>query len=205
MKESKDHLDIDLEFLDKKEPLRVAPKPHEQTSSTSKSPSTGRKYNWKNILIIGGIILFFVWVIFSDDSGSSSTTNTYTPPASGQNTSGSGDNVRLGEYSCSRYHYNQAVALDPDETEQQIESASSAFEYRTNALERLKDEIDNSYVNDYSAQWEIDDYNAKVDEYNSKLPAYKRDLASLDSRIDKYNAQIQKHNDYLTANCTKVY
>ena len=58
MKESKDHLDIDLEFLDKKEPLRVAPKPHEQTSSTSKSPSTGSKYNWKNILIIGGIVLF---------------------------------------------------------------------------------------------------------------------------------------------------
>lgn len=209
MKEQKDHLDIDMEFLDKKDSVRVTPKPESntrQTSSTPKYPSTARKYNWKNILIIGSVILFFGWVIFSDDgSSSSSTTNTYTPPASGQTSNGNGDSIRLGEYSCSQYHYNQAVALDPDETERQIESANSAFEYHTNDLERLRDEIDNSYVNDYSAQWEIDDYNAKVDEYNSKLPVYERDLASLDSRIDKYNAQIQKHNDYLTANCTKVY
>ena len=208
MKEPKDHLNIDLEFLDKKESVRVAPKPESnagQTSSTPKVPSTGTKYNWKNILIIGGIVLFFGWVIFSDDSGSSSTTNTYTPPVSGQTTNGSGDNVRLGEYSCSRYHYNQAVALDPDETEQQIESATNAFEYRTNSLERLKDEIDSSYVNDYSSQWEIDEYNEMVDEYNSLLPAYKRDLANLDSRIDRYNAQIQKHNNYLVTNCTKAY
>jgi len=208
MKEPKDHLDIDLEFLDKKEPVRVVPKPESnggQTSSTPKSPSTDHKYNWKNILIIGGVILFFGWVIFSDDDSSSSSTNTYTPPAQTSNYNSDDDTVMVGEYSCSRYHYNQAVVLDPVETEQQIENAQSALEYRTNRLENLKSEIDNSYVNDYSSQWEIDDYNEKVDEYNSLLPAYKRDLASLDSRIDTYNAQIQTHNNYLVANCTKRY
>ena len=209
MKNDKPHLDIDLEFLDKKDhPRPTAPKQAEagQAAPTPTPVSTGYKYNWKNILIIGGIVLFIGWAMFSSDDGSSSssTTNTYTPPAQTSNYSDD-DSVMVGEYSCSRYHYNQAVALDPDETEQQIESARSALEYRTNRLENLKSEIDNSYVNDYSAQWEIDEYNEKVDEYNSLLPAYKRDLASLDSRIDTYNAQIQRHNNYLVATCTKRY
>lgn len=209
MKDSKEHLDIDLEFLDKKESIRVAPKPESnarQTSNTPKAPLKVTTYNRKNILIIGGIILFIGWVIFSSDDGSSSSSvNTYTPPAQTSNYNTNNDDVMIGEYSCSRSHYNQAVALNPDETEQQIESASSAFEYRTNALERLGDEIDNYYVDDYSVQWEIDDYNAKVNEYNSKLPAYERDLASLDARIDTYNAQIKRYNNYLVANCTKKY
>ena len=206
MKNDKDHLDIDLEFLDKKEPTKATPKQADagQATPTPTPVSTGYKYNWKNILIIGGIVLFIGWAMFgSDDGSSSNSTNTYTPPVQTSNYNTGNDDVMVGEYSCSRSHYNQAVALDPDETEQQIESASSAFEYRTNAMKRLKDEIDSSYVNDYSEQWEIDDYNAKVDDYNSKLPAYKRDLANLDSRIDQYNAQIQTHNNYLVANCTK--
>lgn len=214
MTEQKDHLDIDLEFLDKKEPTRVASKKAEPPKGNEPNwrfydpnnvnSKSGKQYNWKNILIIGGIVLFFGWAIFSDDGSSSSSTNTYTPPAQTSNNTGN-DDVMVGEYSCSRYHYDQAVALDPDETEQQIESASSAFEYRTNALASLKDDIDSSYVNDYSAQWEIDEYNEMVDRYNSLLPAYKRDVSALDARIDRYNAQIQTHNNYLVANCTKRY
>jgi hypothetical protein len=215
MKNDKEHLKIDLDFLDKKETSHVAtPKTPPPSSTASHTPppvkptttpvTTGYKYNWKNILIIGGIILFFGWAIFSDSG--SSTDSSYTPTTQTSGYSNSDDDtVNVGEYSCSRYHYNQAVALDPDETEQQIESSSSAFEYRTNRLENLKDEIDNSYVNDYSAQWEIDEYNEMIDEYNSLLPAYKRDLAALDARIDRYNAQIQTHNNYLIANCTKRY
>lgn len=209
MKDSKEHLDIDLEFLDKKEPIRVAPKPESntrQTSNTPKAPSKVTTYNWKNILIISGVILFIGWAIFSSDDGSSSSsTNTYIPPTQTSNYNTNNDNVMIGEYSCSRSHYNQAVTLNPDETEQQIENASNAFEYRANALERLEDEINSSYVDEYSTQWEIDDYNAKVNEYNSKLPAYERDLVSLEARINTYNAQIQRHNNYLAANCTKKY
>lgn len=205
MKNDKGHLDIDLEFLDKKESAKATPKQShaDQGDPTPTPVSTGYKYNWKNIMIIGGIVLFIGWAMFGSDEGSSSnSTNTYTPPS---NYNTSNDNVMVGEYNCPRSHYNQAVALDPDETEQEIESAQSALEYRTNRLENLQSEIDNSHVNDYSAQWEIDEYNEKVDEYNSLLPAYKRDLASVDSRIDTYNAQIQRHNNYLIANCTKRY
>src|SRR3989344_3520645 len=155
MKEPKDHLNIDLEFLDKKEPVRVAPKPDSNTTQASNSPTStpsDRKYNWKNILIIGGVVLFFGWIIFSDDSSSSNSaanTNTYTAPASSQ---ASSDDLMIGQYSCSRYHYDQAVALDPDESEQQIENARIALETRTNSLERIKNQIDSSYVNDYSDQ-----------------------------------------------------
>ena len=194
MKEPKKHLNINLEFLDKKKPDRVVSKPDspaKQTSSTTNSISSDRKYNLKNILIISGVVLFLGWIIFSDNDSSSSTSNS--------------DNLMIGQYSCSHYHYDQAIALDPDETEQQIKSARVALEYRTNALDSLENQIDNSYVNDYSAQWEIDQYNELVHEYNSKLSVYKRDLADLDTRIDRYNTQSQKHNDYLLANCTKEY
>jgi len=205
MKNEKDHLNIDLEFLDKKETPKVASKQsdNENQPRVSTPASTGYKYNWKNILIIGGVVLFIGWAMFSSDSdNSNSTTSTYTPSVNNQ---ASNDDLMIGQYSCSRYHYDQAVALDPDESEQQIENARVALEARTNSLERIKNQIDSSYVNDYSDQWEIDQYNELVDEYNSKLPAYKRDLADLDTRIDRYNAQIQKHNNYLTANCTKKY
>ena len=208
----KDHLNIDLEFLDKKDAPKTKPAPSAEHSSASQtstpaSVSSGYKYNWKNILIIGGIVLFTGWAMFSSDdgSGSNSAINTYIPPANSQNFDSNNDNVMVGEYSCSRYHYNQAVVLDPDETEQQIESASSAFEYRTNSLVRLEDEINSSHINDYSAQWEINEYNEVVDEYNSLLPAYNRDMAALDARIDRYNAQIKTHNNYLVTNCTKRY
>jgi len=230
MKKDNDYLNIDLEFLDKKKPTQDIPK----QSNTGQTPpvltpvSTGYKYNWKNILIISGIILFIGWVLFSDDSGSSSSSNNTPPPPSktsnyGSNTGSAGpstntappaktsdnsvsdDNVDVGEYSCSRYHYDQAVLLDPDETEEQIESARIAYDSKERTLNNLKNKIDNSYVNEYSYQWEIDDYNEDVDRYNSLLSTYKRDLAVFNARIDKYNAQIQKHNNYLMTNCTKKY
>jgi len=208
MKEYKDHLNIDLEFLDKKESPRTTPKPN---SSSGQGPGVttqarvGGQYNWKNIFIIGGVILFFGWVIFSEDSSSSSSTaNTYNAPVSGQQ-SNTDDNLVIGQYSCSRYHYDQAVALDPDESEQQIEIARTALESRSNEIDRLQSKIKNSYVNEYSDQWEIDEYNELIDDYNKKLSSYKTDSASFETRIDRYNVQIEKHNNYLTANCTKRY
>lgn len=195
MAQDKEHLDINLDFLDKD----TSPKKSASVrkSNAPNKESGTQKYNWKKILLIGGVVLFFGWVIFSEDSSTNNTnTGSYVP----SNTSE--DSVVVGEYTCSRYHYNQAVALDPDETESQITTAQNALEYRANALEQLQNEIENSYVNEYSSQWEVDQYNEKVDEYNSKLPAYKRDAASLDSRIDRYNAQIAAHNNYLRSNCT---
>jgi hypothetical protein len=93
MKDDKKHLDIDLEFLDKKDGTK--PKPPINDSGLGKDPTptgpapasksdvetvdTGYKYNWKTILVIGGIALFFGWAIFSGSSDTS-TNSTYTPP-----------------------------------------------------------------------------------------------------------------------------
>ena len=97
MKDDKKHLNIDLDFLDKKDG-KDAPKtkPAKETNASSDDHTTPPptpevetvtseyKYNWKNILIIGGIVVFFGWAIFS---GSNSNTNsTYTPPVVTNNT-----------------------------------------------------------------------------------------------------------------------
>lgn len=210
MKNDKEHLNIDLEFLDKKEPPKVAPKQHEATGQTphhSTPVSTGYKYNWKNILIIGGVVLFIGWAMFSNsDSSSSPTTSNspYTPSAQTTN-SNSDDTVIRGQYRCSSYNASQADALAPSESESTISSAQNALEQRSTYLENLKSEIDGSYVNEYSSQYEIDNYNQKVDDYNSELASYKRDASSMSSRIDRFNSQVEAHNNYLINHCTKAY
>ena len=198
MQDNKEHLKIDLEFLDKKDSVRGKP----ITASGGSSPLNTNKYNWRKVLFISGIILFFGWAIFSD-SGSSSPTSTsnssYSQPAT------SGGTVRNGQYSCSRYDSDQADSLDPTESEQQVTLAQNLLQQRANELDRLKNEIDDSSVNDYSPQYVIDDYNEQVDTYNSKLTSYKRDASSMSSRIDQYNAQVERRNNYLIANCTRSY
>ena len=182
-----EHLEFDTNFLDKD-----TIKEKKRTSHSTRT-LTEKKHNWKKTLIIGGIILFFLWIIFSEDNSSSST-NT------GANNSS--DTLVIGEYRCSKYDYDKAVALNPDESEQQIDTAISAMESRSNELDRLKKEIDSSYVNEYSSQYQINQYNETVDEYNAKLATYKSDSSNLEPRIDKYNAQIKAHNNYLKNNCT---
>lgn len=211
MEESKDHLNIDLEFLDKKEPVRVAPKPEPPKENepnwryydpNNVNPNSGKQYNWKSILIIGGVILYFGWAIFSDNNSTSNTNSGNYTPLSVNQASSNSDTVVIGEYRCSRYNYDKAVALAPSESEQQIDTAGNALEYRSNEIDRLKNEIASSYVTEYSSQYEINQYNVAVNEYNSKLTLYKRDAASFSSRVDKYNAQVDVHNNYLRNNCT---
>lgn len=93
MKDDKKHLDINLEFLDKKDGSKPKPPINDEdlgkkptpTGSTPTSKSdvetvdTGYQYNWKTFLVIGGIALFFGWAIFSESSDTS-TDSTYTPP-----------------------------------------------------------------------------------------------------------------------------
>jgi hypothetical protein len=206
MREPKDHLDIDLEFLDKKESVGAKPtRPRSDNSGVSAEPapaSSGTKYSGKTILIAGSIVLFISWVLFAGDSGNpSSTRNTYTPPASSQ-TSSSDGSVVIGGYTCSRRHYNRAVALEPSESEADLSVELTVLEDSAAVLTRLSNEIESSSVNEYSPHWEIDQYNRAVDDYNSRLEAYRRDAASLDSRIDRYDMQVASHNDYLRNNCT---
>ncbi len=212
MKESKDHLNIDLEFLDKKDHVRVAlkqetPKGSEpnwryyDANKAKANSGSGKKYNWKNILIIGGVVLFFGWVIFSDSNSSSTpSSSSYTP--STQNSDGT---VVRGDYRCSSYYASQVDNLAPTDSESSITIAQNSLDQRSTYLDNLKSEIDNSSVNNYSSQYEIDNYNQQVDDYNAKLASYKRDATSLSSRIDTFNAQVQAHNNYLMAHCTKAY
>lgn len=180
-----------------------------KTISTSKNNISNKKneiqkHNWKNILIVGGVILFFIWIIFSDDNSSTSTNNpsSYNTPSVRQISSNNNDTYIIGEYRCSRYNYDKAVELAPAETEQQLNIARNALEYKSNELNRLKSEIDNSHVSKYSSQYEINQYNETVNEYNSKLTSYKRDAENFNSRIDRYNAQVEIYNNYLKNNCT---
>ncbi|MBU0570054.1 hypothetical protein KKB40_04740 [Patescibacteria group bacterium] len=205
MTQDKEHLDINLDFLDKAISSKgdvLAHKP-----SIPREKSVTKKYNWKKILIICGVSFFLAWifvgwVIFSDNNSTSNTNiGNYTPPSVNQALSNN-DMVMIGEYRCSRYNYDKAVALAPSESEQQINTDRNALEYRYNELVRLKKEIDSSYVNEDLSQYEINQYNAMVNEYNSKLASYKRDGISFDSRVDTYNAQIEARNNYLRNNCT---
>lgn len=189
------HIDINLDFLDKNNSSKKGA-PIYKPKITNKG-SKVKKYNWKTILIIAGVVLFFCWAIFSEgNSNNNINTQSYTSSETLNS-----DSVVIGEYTCLRYHYNKAVALNPDETESQLISAQNSLEYQANELERLQNEIENSYVNEYSSQWAIDQYNEMIDEYNSKLTLYQSDADSLDSRIDRYNNQVEAHNNYLINNC----
>lgn len=194
-------LDFDLGFLDEEspKPKQAIRKDHAKPQSETASSIN---WNWKTISIIAGVIIVIIWIASSEDS--TTPTSTYTPPSTNQvrNISADDDSVEYGEYRCSRYHYDKAVALSPSESEQTLNSAQFSMDTRASELERLQREIEYSDVNDYSSQWEIDDYNEKVNTYNYKLTSYKRDATALDSRIDRFNAQVAVHNNYLTQNCT---
>lgn len=203
MKDSKDHLNIDLDFLDNKEPIRVTPKPEPEPQKSGSAPISNEKkpekkpievttnttYNWKKILIIGGIIVFFLWAILSgssDDSSSSSTTSnsTYSDTSNGNTfTSESGQIFR-----CSDYNYDRAMALKPTATE------SDALDTRVSASNSAKEDIENMYVDDYD-QDSIDNYNEAVEEFNFRNNRLKADLAVWDTKITTYN-------NYLDAHCT---
>lgn len=201
MSEKDKKLDFDLGFLDEESPKPKQPIRKDHAKAPEAASST--KWNWKTISIVAGVIIVIIWIAASEDNGSTPT-STYTPPSTNQvrNVSAGDDSVEYGEYRCSRYHYDKAVALSPSETEQTLKSAQLSMDIRANELERLQREIENSYVNEYSSQWEIDDYNDKVNTYNYKLTSYKRDATALDSRIDRFNTQVATHNNYLTQNCT---
>jgi hypothetical protein len=207
MKEPKDHLNIDLDFLDKKEPVRVAPpKPEPPKGSepnwryydpnkAKANSGSGKKYNWKNILIIGGIVLFFGWVIFS---GSGSSTSTSTSDTSGNNVLSEGGQT----FSCSDYNYNRAVQLKPSSaTGAQLASESNSLDNRIAANKAEKTRIDAMYV-DQSDLAAIDSYNASVDSYNSERAALISETSDWDAKNKAFNSQIDTYNNFLDANCS---
>lgn len=200
MAKNNKHIDLDLDFLDEEDTSKKIVSSH-KPKATNKEGSV-KKHNWKTILIVVGVIIVIIWIDASEDS--SPSTSSHTPPSTNQikNVSVDDNSVEYGDYRCSQYHHDKVVALNPDETESQLTSAQNSLEYRANELERLENEIENFYVNEYSSQWEIDDYNDTVQTYKFKLTSYQRDAAALDSRIDKFNTQVEARNNYLVQNCS---
>ncbi len=209
MKESKDHLNIDLEFLDKKEPVRVAPKPeppkgdepnwrYYDPNIAKANSGSGEKYNWKNILIISGIVLFFGWVIFSN-SGNSNSPSSSTGASSNTN---SANNVVTGQYMCSQYNHNRAGELEPSKSQEAaLKSEESSLSLEGNRLSTEKDQLQNEYV-DQSDQNSIDTHNAAVDDLNSRLASYRYRLTQHSQAIDAYNIKVGVYNNFLIKNCT---
>lgn len=200
MKKDDKNLDFNLEFLDKESSSQRPKAAKKSNENSSPVLSAGVKDKLKlwgiGIAVVVGLVFF--GALFSDDSTSSSS---YTPPTSNTNSVYSDDDlVRVGEYMCSRYHYNKATELEPDDSALTLEQ--NLLISRGNEVDRLANELEYSYVNEYSPQWEIDEYNAKVAEYNRKLTSYNRDATSIDSKIDQFNARVETYNNYLVQNCT---
>ncbi|MCX6722860.1 MAG: hypothetical protein NT094_02195 [Candidatus Staskawiczbacteria bacterium] len=234
MKESKEHLNIDLDFLGEKESAEKSHKtedkpnyvPTRESNIKNKTEQTVQpdfKINWSTVFTVLFILFFIGAGIYSSNSNDSNTVAPVSSPNINTISSNVGDNslgrlkgtasndstglqeedVIVGEYTCSASHSREAKTLIVDETLEQIDSANNAIIIRGDKIDRLKEELDNTSVNDYSEQWEVDAYNEKVNDYNSQLPAYNRDLESASARTEKYNSQVQVYNDYLENNCTK--
>lgn len=185
------HINTNLEFL------------NEESKNNKSAPveNQGKKYNWIKIFwVTVGII--FVISLFSSDSGSTSysspspSSNTY----SNTNTTGQDDLVATGEFMCSQYHNTKATQLEPT-NESQLELERSALARRSDALDSMRYEIENSTVTEYSYQWEIDDYNQSIEDYERLIEQYNSDSNRFDSKIDNYNSAVEVYNNYLTTNC----
>jgi len=185
----KDHLDFDLSFLThSKEPAKGKTKKVASLAQAVGIPplnSIVNKYNWKKILIWGGVILFFGWAIISNDgsSSTSSRNSTYVPAANSDLTTGEGRTYR-----CSDYNYNRALALRPST------SQSDALDNRISGIKAERATVDVMYV-DETNQASIDRYNAAIDSFNAKNNRLKTDLAAWDQSVETYNS-------FLNANCS---
>jgi len=195
MQNDKEHLNVDLGFLDEAKPR--------ETETLVKS---GYKTNWRNIAIIGGLIVVAVIWAIADNTPSAPGTSTAAPansaPASSDQAPAddSSGAVRNGQFTCSRYDSDQADRLSPaGESDLTIEK--EALEGRRSTLDNLKSQMNLSSVDQNSDQTAIDSYNAMVEQYNTQLDALKSDEAAYQGKVDQFNAQVQAHNDYLTAHC----
>src|SRR5262245_19275881 len=107
MQDNKEHLNVDLGFLDEAKPRDAEIK-----------AASGYKVNRRNITIIGGIIVAFIgWIALSyNSSPTRSTPSSYSPPTTYQPqapayqppaavTSGTATN---GQFRCSSYDSRQA-------------------------------------------------------------------------------------------------
>lgn len=131
--------------------------------------------------------LIFFWIIilisiFSDDSSNSSNYNTSTS----NDSSNSSNEYNLWEYRCYSSSYNEAISMKP---------VDPWLDYMANEIDKLQNELDNTYVNEYS-QTSVDSYNLKVTTLKSKINTY-------NSELESYNEKVDNYNNFLENNCYK--
>ncbi len=215
MQRDKEHLNVDLGFLDEAKPREA----QAQASSTY-------KVNWRNIAVIGGLVLvFFIWIASSDNApsrrsapASGTLPSTYQPqkpvyepnpfdqindqdpePAPRAN---SFTNTNNGQFRCSSYDSNQADLMAP-KNEFELTFEQQQLERQRDALNSLKLQIDLSGVTQYSDQASINSYNILVSQYNEQLSSFKAGSLSYQTRVDTYNQQVQARNNYLLTHCRR--
>jgi uncharacterized protein YeeX (DUF496 family) len=182
------HLQIDLEFLDKDEPVQAKP-----AEPSKRPPSSPTKYNWKGILI--GISVVIIIGIISDSSSDTSTSSSAPSPS---------ENVIVGHYKCTSYDSSAARRLDPDQDNAKanaLDRRKRALLVTSNELDAEKARLDAEDV-DTSNQNDLDDYNERIDTYNAALQKFKTDSQIFSNDVDAYNASEKAHDDYLAQHCT---
>ena len=194
MKDSKEHLNIELNFLDKEEHVRAVSKARTEKSggvsgNSKRKPiktTTGVKYNWNVIVIVGVVILFIGGIIFSENTPTSTHSNTnYSSTNTNTFRNENGESFR-----CSDYHYDHAMILQPSASE------SITLDARIRAIEIESQQIDNMYVNRYS-QSSVRQYNTAVDNFNYKNNKLQTDIAIWNRNVDAFNS-------YLDNNCRSI-
>lgn len=193
MQNDKDHLNVDLGFLDEAKPR--------ETETIVKS---GYKTNWRTIAIIGGLmVVAIIWANAEDKPAAprrSTASPTTSAPAYQAPVATSDDTVSNGQFRCSRSDSAQADRLSPV-NEAEITMQQKALESRRNSLDRLKSQINLSTVTQNSKHADIDSYNAMVERYNIQLGSFEADVVTYQARVDQFNAQVQAHNNYLLTHC----
>ena len=174
--------------------------------------STEYKHNWRNIFVIGGIIIVGGWIFLNSNGGKApnmggsympQTPKSISTNSPKETTSANEDNVIVGKYSCTNYHYSRADDIKPSTfTEQQLIKLKMALDSDSQKLELIKRRIDSISV-DNTNQVSIDNFNAKVDSYNLKLQLYKSSQAEYNDKVDNFNFAVNNYNNYLLTNCTK--
>ncbi len=202
-----------------------------QHSSTSSSDWLSRLTAWfskktrveKRNVIIGvvvGVAILVTSIIIGStpDTSIKSNTSSYSNGSSYSNipVSNSPDTKQYDEnsiftdengktFSCSLTNHSTAQSLRPSDSEKnKIIIDKNYLDSSYAQIENLKSEIDSMYVNEYSSQYLINEYNDKIDDYNAKVATYKRNLNNHNAEVDSYNLKVDKYNNFLRNNCTPI-
>jgi hypothetical protein len=198
MRDKKEHLNIDLGFLDQGKPR-----------DAEVEASSRYKINRRNVAIVGiALVALIGWIALSNSPSSyNSTPSSYTPPTSYQNAPASqppvadnSETIANGNFSCSSYDSRQADLLSPT-NERELTLEGEALKSRTDQLEFLKTQIETNAVSSDSDQAAIARYDAMVARYNVQITSWKAGATSHQGRIDAYNQQVEARNNYLQTHC----